>query len=174
MASVISSQKLSRREVKDVFVLTAFGIHVWTILAVLVDVPAWLLQMSVPELAGAISYSLVYALVETLLVALGLIAVGFIIPARLRKDNFLVWAILLFLWFFGLALALFNDPSLVFQKQALARLFLLTFLPTAALFSVLNPVKRALAWLAETVAILVGGYLAMDLIALAIVIIRNI
>lgn len=173
MDLVISSQKLQRREVRDVFVLTAFGIHVWTILSVLVDVPAWMLQMNGWELAGALSYSLVYALAETLLVFLALVAAGLIVPVRFRRDNFTAWAVLLFLFLFGFSLALFNDPSLVFKKQALARVFLFTFFPAAALLSVLSPVKRFLARAAESLAILVGVYLALDVVALLIVIARN-
>lgn len=153
--------------------ITAFAIHSWTIFNMLVDVPAWILQMNLGELTGAISYSLVYALAETFLVMAGLLAIGFLIPARVRKDNFLLWATLFFLWACGLALAVFQDPTLTFRKQWLARVFVFTYFPLAGGLSLWPALKRGLAWLAERLSLLGWLYLGLDAAGLLIVIIRN-
>jgi hypothetical protein len=165
---------LTRAEVVRLAAIVASVTHFWTIINMLVDVPAWILQMNLVELAGAVSYSLVYSLAETFLVLAVLLGLGLLIPSRFRQDNFLLWAALLFLWTGGLALAVSGDPTLAFKKQWLARVFLLTYLPLAAGMTFWPAAKRAANWLADQLAPLAWLYLALDGAGLLIVLLRNI
>ena len=53
------------------FVLSALIVHLWTIFNMLYDVHSWVLRMNLGELIGSIGYTLLFALIESLLATPG-------------------------------------------------------------------------------------------------------
>ena len=75
---IFKSRRLSRGDLSLSFVAIAFPVHVWAIINILDFLPAWLLRLSTWELAGVISYPLVDALLESCILWVVLVALGFV------------------------------------------------------------------------------------------------
>lgn len=172
-----SSASGRRREARpaavDIFVLTAFLIHVWTILNMLWDVPSWLLHMSVGELAGAVGYTLLFALLESILLALPLILLAYVLPAKWRREQALNLTFLFLALSAAAALVLHSFESLWFSKRWIGAAWLLVLL--SASFFVIRG-KLLGDWIGRAAArlqLLVGIYVAADLLGGLIVLVRN-
>ena len=77
----------SWRDAFLIFAAVAFPIHVWAIIGALREVPAWILRLSVWDVIGVMSYTLVIALLETLLVTLGIELLTTLLPEQWRKKK---------------------------------------------------------------------------------------
>ena len=55
---IFKSRKVSSADLSLAFGAIAFPIHVWAIINILIIFPAWLLRLSLWELAGAVGYPL--------------------------------------------------------------------------------------------------------------------
>jgi hypothetical protein len=66
--------KLSRQQLFQLFVIAAFPVHVWAIFRFLEQVPAWVLRYTLWELAAQAGYQLLFALFESAVVFLVLLA----------------------------------------------------------------------------------------------------
>lgn len=95
--AIFKSRGLSRGDLSLAFVAIAFPVHVWAIINILNFLPSWLLRLSIWELAGVIGYPLVEALLESCIVWLVLVALGFLLPRKWLAEKFvalssaLVW-----------------------------------------------------------------------------------
>jgi len=69
-------------------VVCVFLIHVWAIINMFHDIPAMLLYMTRNELIGSLAYNMLFALFETIIVFLILVALGLILPGRWTRSNF--------------------------------------------------------------------------------------
>jgi hypothetical protein len=156
----------------------AFPIHVWAIVRLLNEVPAWRIRLSVWELVGAVAYTLSFALVETALVLLVLICLAFILPAKLLRARFVAqgsmmvflssaWAVLTHL---GLA-ALLSDSRLFLA-------WLILLLASLAISYLLihwnRKLERAISSLVERLVPLSYLYIGLDFLGVFIVVLRNV
>ena len=82
-----SKNRLTRNELKLIFVACAFPIHIWAIVLGLREVPAWLLRLNPGELIGMFSYVLVFALVESALVFVITVVLVWFLPDRLLASG---------------------------------------------------------------------------------------
>jgi hypothetical protein len=156
----------------------AFPVHVWAIYNILLIFPAWLLRSSLWELAGGISYPLVDALLESSILWIGMVGLGFILPRKWLADKFValssaaVW--LLAGW---AAWVQFNYGRLL---QWGPEQFLPGLLVVAVSFGLvtwlIQRYGRLEGWvkkLAQGLAVLTYIYIAFDVLGLVVVIIRN-
>jgi hypothetical protein len=80
----------SRREVSLLFAACVFPIHVWSILRLLSEVPAWMFRTNTWELIGAVAYAHAIALLESTMVLLSLIPQQLCFPhGSLENDLWL-------------------------------------------------------------------------------------
>lgn len=77
----------SRREVSLLFAACVFPTHVWSIVRLLHEVPAWILRLSTWDLVGAIAYTQTFALIETAVILLGMVSLAAILPTRIFRDR---------------------------------------------------------------------------------------
>ena len=152
--------------------------HVWAIVNILYIFPAWLLRFSVWELAGVISYPLVDALLESCLLWLVLVGLGFLLPRKWLADKFVAissalvwvmagWAVLIQFFYKGMLLW--------GAGQMVAGLFLV-LLSFGLVYWLVQRYGRLEGWikgLAQRLAFLTYFYLIFDLLGLVIVILRN-
>ena len=152
--------------------------HVWAIINILYILPAWLLRFSVWELAGAIGYSLVDALLESCLLWIGLVVLCYVLPRKWFADKFvalssaLVW--LLSAW---AVLIQFIYKSILQWgwEQMLSGLLLAAFSFGLVTWLVKRS-GRLEGWikrLAQGLVVLTYFYIAFDLVGLAVIILRN-
>ena len=71
-----------RLEALQLFWVTIFAVHVWSILNFLYIVPALLVRMEMGEVLGVAAYILAFALLESLLVWCTMLALAFVLPRR--------------------------------------------------------------------------------------------
>jgi hypothetical protein len=137
------------------------------------DVPAWMLYMNAGELAGVIGYTLVFALVESCLLALPIVALGWFLPTSWAERNYYSVLLALLVVAVTTAILLHTYEDLFFAKRRviMASFVLFTFLAFLAIrISKLNGLVRTLAERARPLAWL---YLGLDLISLIVIIGRN-
>lgn len=170
---------LSRREAGLIFALVAVVIHIWAYIQLFRQIPAWVLRLSLSELVGATSYVLMAALLESLFIA-GLVLLVGLLPARRipewLKEPFTTALAALFL-----AGALWTGVLVIYRDDfrsvpAIAG-WIAGLLATCAVFTFLvlrvEVITRLWKKLMERLTLLSNLYLAIDVVAVFIVIWRN-
>ena len=165
----------ARNELIAILTAIAIPIHVWALFRVLASIPKWLLRATPWELVGIISYTLMLTLIETLLVFLfvvGLIA----LVSRQRLGSLLIPMVAVF----GV---LATGLMVVFLLIPLNGLLLYAGLAFAGFLALLIAsylILRRSAKLAALITTLVDRlvplavlYLFFDVIAVVIVVVRN-
>jgi hypothetical protein len=161
------------------FAAVVFPIHVWCILGLLRELPAWILRLSTRELVAVIAYCLAFAFVESVVLFLLLILAGAFLPKRVFRDSWVakgsmavlvtsIWAVV----------AHYNDEIIRLWG---AREFLLWFaiylaslLLCLLLVSRVGIVGKALRSLVGRLAILSAVYVLIDAFGFLVVITRNV
>ena len=172
--------------------MCAFPLHLWALILAFQDV-AWVTERTNAwDAVGVVSYALLFALIETVLVFLTFTALGLLIPRQWKPNKrigFLillvillsVWGIfsqLLFLWHINLP-----EPAVQFLAHSgrpLRYLYagtLAIVIPTIVLpvyfFLKSDRMLARIENLADRLSLLTGFYLFFDVIGIIIVIIRN-
>jgi hypothetical protein len=175
---IFNNQKLSRQDLSLSFGAIAFPVHVWAIINILIILPAWILRLSTWELAGGISYPLVAALLESGVLWIGLVILGFILPKKWLAEKFvalssiLVW--LLAAWA-ALVQYIFSSILQWGPEQMLPGL-LLVIISFGVVYWLVRRSGRFEGWikkLAQSLAVLTYIYMIFDLLGLVVVILRN-
>jgi len=192
---LISQQRTkpyTRKGLWSLFLITAFPIHLWTIILVFDDF-AWVADRTeVWDAAGVGAYGLLYAFIESLVAFAIVVLLGFLLPRRWSQERRLgalsvgilgtaLCAILAqrnFLPKLGVAQALgplllrSGHPLWILYGLAIVLIGLLVILPAYLVSSS----RRLTLWtskLVDRLSLLTTFYLLFDLVALVIVIGRN-
>ena len=131
-----------RSQLIPVAATVVFVVFTWTIYHALYQVPGWLYYMGVLQILILFAYLAGYALVESLLVTVGLVIYCLVLPTRWLKQRFTAEGILLASLLAGTAYILRSGFDR-FQKQPDWQLIAL---PLAALLG-LAVITPGLAWL---------------------------
>ena len=174
----IKSRFASSEQLVLLFAACVFIVHVWSIISVLREVPAWILRLNYWDLIGVIAYTQVYALAESVVVFLILIVIAAILPARLFRDQMVALGTMIVLisslWF---VLAHYNDDAIRLWggKQFLLILlvFIVSILVPYALIQSYSKIAEIIYKIVERLAILAYFYVFIDLISIFIIVIRN-
>jgi len=191
MAVNFITQKYSRQGLGTLFLTCAFPLHLWTLILVFRDI-SWLTdRTNLWDAIGVASYGMIFAFIESVLVFLVLVLLGFVIPRwdSDRRIAFLALLILitatwgmiaqlLFIWNVSLPawaiqyLRTSNHPLRMLYAGALAVVTPTVVLPVYLFIRS----KKAVALMhniTERIALLTMFYLCFDLVGLIIIIIRN-
>lgn len=186
-------QRYSRQGLWSLFLVCAFPLHFWTLILAFRDI-SWLTERTNAwDAIGVASYGMIFAFTESLLIFLVVVLLGFLIPKRWQIDKrvaFLsllilitaIWGMigqLLFLWNIFLppqAIQFLRGSS--HPLRIIYMICLLVVTPTVLLpvyaFIRSNKAVMFMQNLVERLSLLTMFYLLFDLLALMIVIIRNI
>jgi hypothetical protein len=174
------------------FLICAFPLHLWTLLLSFRDI-SWLAERTnFGDAMGVVSYGLIFAFLESLLVFLFALLCGMLIPIRWGKDkrlaitSMLVFTLALWAIFSQLyALQSWGVPDALIRFLAgsahpLRYIYFisLVFIVPSALAPILTIYKseKALKTIMDmigNISLLTTFYLLLDLVALIIVIFRN-
>jgi hypothetical protein len=177
------------RDLALVFAAVVFPIHIWSIINLLDEVPAWMLRLSLGELIGVIAYTQLFALIESILVAAVLVGIRQLLVAagrlpklvglrRLIAEKYVsLAAVFIFvnsIWA-GLIQIYYETLRLWSAAQFLpwALLFLLSNLLLLGLVARFSRADRIVRLLVERLAVLSYLYVALDVVCLFIVLARN-
>lgn len=192
MADFIT-QRYSKQGLWSLFLICAFPLHLWTLIFAFRDI-SWLTERTnLWDAIGVVSYGMIFAFVESVVIFLVLALLGLILPAQWYSDRRIAFLSLLILltsaW--GMISQLLLVWSVPLPIQAIQFLrssnHPLRILYAACLVvvtpTILLPVylfiksKKSIAFmqdLMERLSLLATFYLFFDFVGLIIVIIRNI
>jgi len=173
----ISSRRLPpRRDVLLAFSACAFPIHAWALIGLFREIPAWIERGHVVgEMLGIASYTLMYALLESILLLVLLTLAAAILPQRLLRRKFVAQVTMFVLLTSAFAaLAQFNIihwwqfRQLVFWLIQSAVLLV----SAVAIINRSDRVEVALCSAASRLSVLAWLYLSMSLLGTLVVLVR--
>lgn len=186
-------KRYSKQGLWSLFLICAFPLHVWTIILAFRDF-SWVTERTNSwDALGVVSYGLIFAFIESVVVFLVAILLGFLISKKWSEDRRItlmgilvfiasLWAMVSYLYFM-LGWALSGETILFFAGLAhplrfLYAISLALVAPTVALpaYFVLRSEKflKGVQGFFERLSLLTLFYLFFDFVGLVIVIIRNV
>jgi len=69
------------------FAACAFPVHTWSILILMWELPAWIIRLDLWELLGVIAYTQAFALVESLIILLGMLLLTALLPRKWFRNG---------------------------------------------------------------------------------------
>ncbi len=187
-----TKKRFSKTGLWQLFIATAFPLHVWAIVLILMDL-SWIAERTnYWDAIGVASYGLMFALFESLIFFTVLVLIGFVLPKSWKESKRVsllgtlllvtaIWAMIGQLYFL---LELSFPPRviqfLVGQEHPLWFLyggFFLVVAPTvflAAYFAAYSEkYQKSFLALIDRLSPLMGLYIFLDLVGIVIVIVRN-
>ena len=177
---VISESRFPlRKEIVDAFAVIAFVVFSWAIIRFFDRMGGWLYYLTLWEVLSIFAYTQVFALVESLLVALFLLALATILPARLFRARFVAISAMLVLVTAAWAIAahLNRETLQELPMRMLAFWLGLYGLSVAVIYVLVQRYQRVQAlgeMIADRLAVLLYFYIPISLVSLAAVLVRNI
>jgi hypothetical protein len=169
----------SRRDVLLVFAACAFPVHVWAIISMLWEFPAWILILTPWNMAGVIAYTLAFALLESLTILFGLLVLAIVLPGRWFRDSFVALSTMAVFVTTGWAiLAHYNDVALqtwsIKSFLLWAGVYLVSLGFSYALVQRFTKLGKLMVSLADRLLILAYLYLSLDVLSVAVIAVRNV
>lgn len=156
----------------------AFPVHVWAILNIMREIPAWILRLSLWDVVSVVAYSLLFSLLETLILFAGIVLLAVVLPRRWLGDKLVPLATAVLFLTAGWFVILQINGGWITNRQVVplaiwAGSYLLVL--AGALFVVFRKtaVARGLHSFSQRLLVLSVLYLVVDLIGLAIIVARN-
>jgi hypothetical protein len=191
--AISKSAWYSRQTLWSLFLMCAFPLHAWTILLAFRDI-SWVAERTnMWDAIGVVSYGLIFAFVESLIVFLITVLLGFLVSRHWSQDRRVIllgilvlvdalWSMLSQYYFLGkLSLPETMNRFMVESGHPVRILyvFILPLISFSALLPTYLILKSDKAFqffrgLVDRVTLLTLFYLFFDLIGLIIVIVRNI
>lgn len=176
--AISNSRGISRNELILVYAAAAFPIYTWGVIRFLEQLPAWLYYLDIWQVLSIFAYTQVFALVESLLIAVGLVLVAIVLPAGLFRSAFVPTATAIILLNAAWALvAQYNDGALrqlpARQLALWAAAYATSLLAAWFLLRRWQPFRQALHTVAEKISALLYLYVPLSVGSLLIVLIRN-
>jgi hypothetical protein len=187
------TQRYSKKGLWSLFLICAFPLHLWTLIFAFRDI-SWLTERTnLWDAIGVVSYGMIFAFIESVVIFLVLALLGLILPAQWYSDRriaFLsllilltsVWGMisqLLLVWSVPLPIQAIqflrssNHPLRILYGACLAVVTPTILLPVY-LFIKSKKSMAIMQDLMERLSLLATFYLFFDFVGLIIVIIRNI
>lgn len=187
------SGRYSKQGLLTLFLMCSLPLHVWTLILAFRDV-SWISERTnFGDALGVISYGLIFAFIESLVVFLFFAALGYFIPAKWSEDKRVsllsILATVAALW------AIFNQAYFVwgfsapasfiafFARQSHPLRFLYAFALAAVSLSMITPALfmlrsdkfyTTIQSIMDRLVVLAGFYIFLDFLALIVVVVRNI
>ena len=153
-------------------------VHLWSIFNLLETIPSWIFRLTTWEIIGGISYTQILAFIESILLFGIILFIGILIPKRFYADKFVVYsalfAILIAVW---AVIIQYNYGAIrTWGGEKLLILFFLIFLSASLIPIIIHRIKNIdpLIYSAvQKMAVLGIVYLIIDVLAIIIVVVRN-
>ncbi len=156
-----------------------FPIHVWSLINVTREVPAWILRLSISELVGVVAYAQLYALLDTLLIFIPLLLLAALLPATLFRNKFVAMGTAVIFISSAWFIFLHMNGQIIEQRQFVVLgiwgVSYLLILAAAFVFIRKNQkLETAIVSFVQRVSILSVLYLIIDLLSLVVIVVRNV
>ncbi len=168
-----------KQSVVSVFATAAFLVYGWTIFSSFWKIPSWIFYLNLDEILSIYTYSFITNFLESALLTIGLIILGFFLFDNLWKDSFLAPSLIVLIISIGSALLhlrLHQDPNLRenfinSQLNWWGVTFLIALL--LSVFSVrVSWARNFLEMLADRLVVFLYIYIPLTILSFILVIIR--
>jgi hypothetical protein len=155
-----------------------FLVNVWAIINILRAVPSWILSQTIWEMIGIISYPLSFALIESLIFLVALLILAILLPRKVMRTKFVaVGSLTAFLAVLGMIIAhLFGKEMGIWSVKDFGRylfvilgLVLVSWIP----LNLSDRFSHAIKTIAERISPLSAVYLILNIVAVVIMVVRN-
>jgi len=181
MKNRLLSRLPARQNIVNVFATAAFMVYGWTIYASFWKIPSWMFYLRLDEIFAVYAYSFIVNFIESALLTLGLVFLGFIFSGNLWKDGFIsasVISLIIAVVSALLHMRLFDDPNLRVgfiesQVRWWSSAVLIAFVASIA-FARVPWLKRFSENLADRFVVFLYLYIPLTILSLGIVIFRTV
>ncbi len=150
----------------------------WAVFNLLETIPSWVLQLNAWEIIGGISYTLTFALIESVFLFVLVMIVNFIVPKQFFAEKFIlnstILALLILIW---AILVQYNYDSIIsLDRKSILFLFSTILLSIVIVILIANRIRNfeiIISAVVNRVAVLAVIYLILDILGILIVITRN-
>lgn len=178
--NIITKRLPSKHDLFYTFTTCVFAVYMWSILIILYRVRAWILSMRAWDLIGAFSYTLAFALFESVIIFMFLMVMTMLLPAHLFREKFVsLSAVIIFLtsaWalfahlFLDDALSLWGANAYIF----LLSLYVVTLVIIYFLVLRHERINKFFMYITDRISVLSIMYISLGILGSLIIIIRNI
>ncbi|GAB4263789.1 MAG: hypothetical protein Kow0080_02430 [Candidatus Promineifilaceae bacterium] len=161
-----------------VLAMVVFPIHVWAYVNIFREVPAWILRLSIADLLGVIAYTLLFSLLESLLMVALLVVAGVVLKRWIGEKQ-VAWATAVSfttaIWFIILhSNAKWLDNRAIIPLAIWGITYLLVLAADIYLIHTKEKITQLVESFAQRLATLSALYLFIDIIGIIYIIIRNV
>jgi hypothetical protein len=167
-----------QKEIAAVYAVIVLMIYGWTILKFNYNLPGWLYFLNVGEISSVFAYSMVTNLLESLLVLLGVIAAGVLLPKKWFSDAFIARGASLSILVLGLMMYIASQfitkeyyPAEIIRW---APIILIGIGLIVYLIGRIPPVRKALEFFADRAIIFLYVTIPVSIVSLIAVLAQNI
>ena len=169
----------SRRQMIYGYLACLFPIQTWSIYNLLHEVPAWLLQLNVWDLIAIVSYTQLFALLESIVVFVPLLLAAGLLPRRWFSDKFVAISTgVVFLSAAWFIVAHFNQAAVqslgYWQLLPWLGLYLASQLVLFSLVQLSHRLEVAIGSFADRLAAVSALYFIIALLSVPVVVVRNV
>jgi len=150
----------------------------WAVFNLLETIPSWVFQLNAWEIIGGISYTLTFALIESVFLFVLVLIVNFIVPKQFFAEKFIlnstILALLIFIW--AILVQKNYDSIISLDGKIILFLFSIILLSIVVVIVVANRIRNLeiiISTIVNKVVVLAVIYLILDMLGILIVIIRN-
>jgi hypothetical protein len=168
-----------KQEIFTVLLACIFPVHIWSLINVMREIPAWILRLSISEMVGVIAYSQLYAFLDTLLIFIPILLLSVVLPAGLFRIKFVALgtavAFITSAWFIFLHL---NNQVIEMRQTAVMAAWAISYLVVLVGFYLLvhrnAKVETAIIRFVQRLSVLSLLYLMIDVVSVVVVVVRNV
>jgi hypothetical protein len=137
------------------------------------DVPSWLLHLTRSELVGAVSYSLTFMLIESIIVFACILLLGLLIPRRWIGQSIVPFCFVLLIELSLLAITIhYLTLQQILYRRILAIAAILLTIAVAFAVSRIQKLNNISIAIIERLTVLTFLYIFVDIVALGVVFTR--
>lgn len=174
----ISSRIPKLKEATPVYAIIVIMIYSWTILKFNYNVPGWLYFLTLGEVMSVFAYSMVTNLLESLIVLLGVVTVGVVLPKKWFSDAFIARGSSLSILMLGLMMYVADQfVGKDYYPAEIVRWFPAILVLTGLVvyfFGRIQFMRRSIEFFADRAIIFLYISIPVSILSLIVVLIQNI
>lgn len=165
-------------EIASVYAVGVTILYTFTLVAAFHDFSRnWVLYLGVADIAGLFAYMLTGAFIESLLIIAPLLLIGFVLPQKIVRSRFVFYGVVVIVTFLGSLM--FRDGTVgisdvLKNAQMVFTAFGVSALVLVGLGEYFAAFRKVVEGIADNCIIFLYIYMPLSVIAIIIVIFRNI
>jgi hypothetical protein len=174
---IVKNRFSHRNEIIAVLGISVFVCHSWSVWRFLHELPSFLLYFRLAEISVVFAYMMAFAFLESLLIAVGLVLVGAILPSKWLRDGFAYKGFIFVVVGSIAAFILQKNLRYEFPSTQMLMLNLVIPLTLIAVFiaasHMWDPLQKVLLDIQDRISIMLYVYVPLGIVSILVVVFRN-